>query len=170
MTTSLTELLEAKRSHLARLSNSNGSQGESAAHSTSSNWVARPKGKARKNLLAALKRAGIEIKATAFDFISLPEGQAISFDSEENLFRDLPQMTFVEVKTATQKRVKAGFAGFFFAFTENEISAATQLGARYKVALFNKHTKELLITSLPEVMGRAGSTTWQVSIQLRSAE
>ncbi|UOF14910.1 DUF3883 domain-containing protein [Lysobacter capsici] len=170
MTTSLTALLEAKRSHLARLSSSNGSQGESAARSTSPNWIARPKGQARRNLLTALKRTGIEIKATAFDFISLPESQTISFDSEEDLFHRLPQMTFIEVKTATQKRVKPGFSGFFFAFTENEISASTQLGDRYKIALFNKHTKELLISSLPEVMGRAGSTTWQVSIQLRPAE
>ena len=79
-------------------------------------------------------------------------------------------MTFIEVKTATQERVKPGFSGFFFAFTENEISAATQLGSRYKVALFNKRTKELLITSLPELMKRAGSTTWQVSIQLKPPE
>ncbi|WP_152566072.1 hypothetical protein [Lysobacter antibioticus] len=103
-----------------------------------SSGIARPRGQASKNLLAALKRAGVEIKATAFDFISLPEGQAISFDSEENLFRCLPQVIFIDVKTATQKRVKPGFSGFFFAFTENEISAANQLGNRYKIALFNK--------------------------------
>lgn len=112
----------------------------------------------------------MEIKATAFDFISLPEGQPVSFESEESVFDCLQHMTFIEVKTATQERVKPGFAGFFFAFTENEISAAAQLGCRYKVALFNKRTKELLISSLPEIMQRAGSTTWQVSIQLKPVE
>jgi hypothetical protein len=133
----------------------------------SENWIPRPKGQQSKNLRAVLEESGIRIKPTAFDMISLPPGRTANFDSIEDLRKVLPDMTFVEVKTATQDRVKAGFANFFFAFTENEISAASQLGARYKVALYNSRTKELVISSLPDVMARAGSTTWQVSIQLK---
>lgn len=78
-------------------------------------------------------------------------------------------MTFIEVKIATQERVKEDFSNFFFAFTENEITAAAQLGERCKVVLYNKHTKALLVSSLQQLMVRASSTTWQVSIQLRPA-
>jgi len=99
--------------------------------------------------------------------ISLLVGKTVNFDNIEDLRTVLPDMTFVEVKTATQDHVKEGFANFFFDFTENEISAASQLGARYKVALYNSRTRELLIASLPDIMARAGSTTWQVSIQLK---
>lgn len=167
MTTSITDLLEARRSHLARLAASNGASGETSVLSVSENWIPRPKGQQSKNLRAALEESGIRIKPTAFDMISLPGGRTANFDSIEDLREVLPDMIFVEVKTATQDRVKAGFANFFFAFTENEISAAAQLGARYKVALYNSRTKELVIASLPDIMARAGSTTWQVSIQLK---
>jgi hypothetical protein len=100
--------------------------------------------------------------------IYLPAGCTANFDSVEDLRKVLPDMIFIEVKTATQERVKADFTNFFFAFTENEISAASQLGERYKVALYNSRTKELVISSLQDIMARAGSTTWQVSIQLKS--
>lgn len=167
MTTSITDLLEARRSHLARLATSNGANGETSVLSISENWISRPKGKHSKNLHEALEESGIKIKPTAFDMISLPTGCTANFDSIENLRNVLPNMTFIEVKTATQDRVKEDFTNFFFAFTENEITAASQLGDRYKVALFNSRTKELLIASLPDIMKRAGSTTWQVSIQLK---
>lgn len=168
MTTSITDLLEARRSHLARLATTNGASGETSVLSVSENWVPRPKGKQSKNLRSVLEESGIKIKLTSFDMIYLPAGCTANFDSVEDLRKVLPDMIFIEVKTATQERVKADFTNFFFAFTENEISAASQLGARYKVALYNSRTKELVISSLQDIMARAGSTTWQVSIQLKS--
>lgn len=169
MTTSITDLLEARRSQLARLATNNGLAGETSVLSLSENCIPRPKGKQSKNLRAALEESGIRIKSTAFDMILLPAGRKVDFDSIEDLREALPDMTFVEIKTATQARVKEGFANFFFAFTENEISAAAQLGTRYKVALYNSRTKELLIASLSDIVARAGSITWQVSIQLKPA-
>src|SRR5690606_19207776 len=141
-----------------------GACGEASVLAVSANWIPRPKGQQSKNLRAVLEESGVKIKPTSFDMISLPAGRTVNFDSVDDLRDALPNMTFVEVKTATQERVKPGFSNFFFAFTENEISAASQLGTRYKVALYNSRTKELVIASLPDIMARAGSTTWQVSI------
>ena len=44
-------------------------------------------------------------------------------------------MVFIEIKTSSHTRVKKGFREFFLALTENEISAAEQLGSRHRVAL-----------------------------------
>ena len=67
---------------------------------------------------------------------------------------------------ANQTRVQPGFKGFFFALTESEIAAAERLGSRHRVALFNNSTGELLITSVPEIISRAKSMNWQLSVQL----
>jgi len=75
-------------------------------------------------------------------------------------------MCFIEIKSANQSRVKPGFNGFFFALTESEISAADQLKERHRVALYNKVTGEVLLTSVTEILARAKSSTWQVSVQL----
>lgn len=72
----------------------------------------------------------------------------------------------IEIKSASQARVKPGFAGFFFALTEGEIVAAEALGSRHRVALYNKLTGELQLTSVPEILARARSSNWQLSVQL----
>jgi hypothetical protein len=79
---------------------------------------------------------------------------------------NLKEMHFIEIKTASQARVKADFSGFFFALTENEILASEALGEKHKVALYNKHTGDIVLTTVSEILSRARSTTWQVSIQL----
>jgi hypothetical protein len=58
------------------------------------------------------------------------------------------------------------FSGFFFALTESEIAAAELLGHRHRVALFNNLTGELLISSVPDIIARTRSMTWQLSVQL----
>ena len=75
-------------------------------------------------------------------------------------------MCFVEIKTASQSRVKPGFDGFFFALTESEIVAAEVLGMCQRVALYNKHTGESLLTSISEILTRKKYSTWQLSVQL----
>jgi hypothetical protein len=75
-------------------------------------------------------------------------------------------MTFIEIKAATQTRVKEGFAGFFFALTEGEIAAADALGVQHRVALYNRISGELLLTSVPEILARSRSLNWQLSVQL----
>jgi hypothetical protein len=78
----------------------------------------------------------------------------------------LPQIAFIEIKTANQTRVQPGFAGFFFALTESEISAAELLGVRHRVALFNNLIGELLMSPVPDILARTRSMTWQLSVQL----
>ncbi|GAB3836001.1 hypothetical protein GCM10028821_33690 [Hymenobacter jeollabukensis] len=75
-------------------------------------------------------------------------------------------MVFIEIKTANQARVKDDFSGFFFALTESEIAAAEALGTRHRVALFNNITGAALLTSVADIMARAKSSSWQVSVQL----
>lgn len=164
--TSLVELIKAKRAHLARFTNQNGAAGEVSAIAEMTHWVPRPKGKALQLLLEGLKATGVSIKPSSFDAIALPPGCELDFLSASNLAAVLPSMVFIEIKSANQSRVKPGFAGFFFAPTENEISAAEQLRERHKVALYNKATGEVLLTSVAEILARARSSTWQVSVQL----
>jgi hypothetical protein len=158
------ELIRAKRVHLARLANQSGAAGESTVLASSASWVPRPKGVPLRLLLSELRDGGIEIKPSSFDAIAAAE--QVDFLSAESIRANLHKMIFIEIKTANQPRVRPGFNGFFFALTESEIAAADQLGDRHKVALFNRVTDELLITSIPEILKRSRSVTWQVSVQL----
>ena len=117
-------------------------------------------------LLDALAETGIVIKGSSFDAIALPDGTVVDFTDVEEVTRALPMMTFIEIKSASQERVKENFSGFFFALTESEIAAALALGDRHRVALYNKLTGNIVLSSVAEIMARAKSTNWQVSVQL----
>ncbi|MDW8214434.1 MAG: hypothetical protein RMJ55_12815 [Roseiflexaceae bacterium] len=116
--------------------------------------------------MAALRETSIVIKWSSFDAIELPNGQEIDFTDRNAVQKALPNMVFVEIKTASQKRVRPNFSGFFFALTESKIAAAEALGNRHRVALYNKLTGDLMVTSVPEIIDKAKSTNWRVSIQL----
>ena len=160
------ELVYAKRAHVARFANRSGAEGEAAALSEMEHWVQRPKGVELRHLLAALRETGIDIKGSSFDAISLPGGVTVNFTDVAQVRTVLPRMCFIEIKTASQSRVKPGFSGFFFALTEGEMIAAELLGERHRVALYNKLTGELLLTSVPDILSRSKSFNWQLSVQL----
>jgi len=162
----LIEIIKAKRAHLARFANQSGAAGEASALAEMTNWVQRPKGKALQVLLASLRDSGVSIKASSFDAIALPPSCKVDFLDLESVAAALPAMCFIEVKSASQSRVKPNFDGFFFALTENEISAADQLGDRHRVALYNKVSGTVILTSVAEILARAKSSTWQLSVQL----
>jgi hypothetical protein len=157
-------VITAKRAHLARLANEGGAAGEQQAILSMEHWVPRPRGPSLKILLEELAATGIVIKASSFDALALPS--PIDIASRTELRASLPAITFVEIKAANQPRVQPGFGGFFFALTESEIAAADQLGPRHRVALFNKLTGEMLLTSVPEILARTKSMNWQLSVQL----
>ena len=159
----LSEVVAARRKHLNRLSNQGGADGESVAIETMG-WLPRPTGRGMRRLLNELKKTGISIKWSSFDAIAM--SQPIDFTDPAVIQHHLPEMVFIEIKTANQDRVRPDFGGFFFALTENEISADEQLGDRYRVALFNRRTEEILLTTVADIAARARSTTWQVSVQL----
>lgn len=158
------ELITAKRAHLARLANQSGAAGEQIALAAMEHWVPRPKGAALRLLLETLADTGVQIKASSFDALALPG--AISLLDRTELRARIEDITFIEIKTANQTRVRPGFKGFFFALTESEIAAADQLGARHRVALFNNLTGELWLTSVPEILAKTTSMNWQLSVQL----
>jgi hypothetical protein len=160
------DVIKGKRVHLARLANQQGAAGEARAVADTSNWIARPRGNGLKVLLAALLETGIRIKASGFDAIELPDAKELDFIDVEKVRELLPHMIFIEIKTANQPRVKPGFSGFFFALTESEIAAAEALGPRHRVALRNNLTNETLLTSVPAIIARAKSSSWQLSVQL----
>lgn len=162
----LIEIIQAKRAHIERFANKRGAAGEVVALSEMGHWVPRPKGNCLKVLLAALRETGVTIKGSSFDAISLPDALVVNFSNEAEVSAAVPSMCFVEIKSASQARVKPGFSGFFFALTESEIAAAEALGTRHRVALFNKLTGELQLTSVPEILARAKSSNWQLSVQL----
>jgi hypothetical protein len=160
------ELIKAKNQHIARLANQGGAAGESYAIGKMSNWVSRPRGNGLKVLLTALHKTGLTIKWSSFDAIALPSAETIDFTNLDAVEAALPKMVFIEIKTANQKRVGAGFSGFFFALTESEIAASDVLGSRHQVALYNTFSGELMMTSVPEIIARAKSKNWQLSVQL----
>lgn len=158
------EVILAKRQHLARLANEGGAEGERLALAKMEGWLPRPKGDALKKLLVVLAKQGLGIKGSSFDAIEGASG--VDFRDSAQIEAALPSFTFIEIKTANQARVKPGFAGYFFALTEAEIAASDLLRERHRVALFNKQTGELMLTSIPEILNRAKSMNWQVSVQL----
>lgn len=158
------EVIALKRAHLARLANEGGAAGEQQAIRSVDHWVPRPRGPGLRVLLEELAATGIVIKPSSFDALALPSPVDIVDRAQVRAL--LPDITFVEIKAANQPRVKPGFEGFFFALTENEIAAADQLGSRHCVALFNKLTGEMLLTSVPEILARSKSFNWQLSVQL----
>ncbi|WP_165726265.1 hypothetical protein [Pseudoalteromonas sp. SA25] len=160
------DVINSKKQHLARYANENGSNGELVTIELNENWIPRPKGNELKLLLLALKEVGIIIKRSSFDALSIPKGISIDFNDLVSIKASLSNITFIEIKSANQDRVKKDFSGFFFALTENEIKAAEALGDRHQVALYNKKTSEVLMTSVVEIINRAKSSTWQVSVQL----
>jgi len=162
----LLEIIKSKKEHLARQANQTGAEGDSLLIATMDDWLPRPKGKKLKNLLASLEGIGIIIKRSSFDAISLPNSKEVDFDDIESIDFVIHEVIFIEIKTANQDRVKDDFSGFFFALTESEISASEVLGDRHKVIFFNKKTSNTLVTSVPEIISRAKSTNWQVSVQL----
>ena len=158
------ELVLLKRAHAARLANSTGARGEALSLALNTDWQPRPKGKHLSMLLLSLRETGVDIKGSAFDALALPH--PVDFADLASIRMAVREIVFIEVKTANQDRVKPGFGGFFFALTENELRAAEQLGERHLVALYNMKTGELAMTSVPEILARSRSTTWQVSVQL----
>lgn len=163
---SLIEVIKAKRAHLARFANQSGAAGELSALAEMASWGSRPKGKALQVLLASLRDTGISIKASSFDAIAFPPNCKVDFTDPKSVAAALPGMCFIEIKSASQSRVKPNFDGFFFALTENEISAADQLGDRHRVALYNKVSGTVFLTSVADILARARSSTWQLSVQL----
>lgn len=159
-------LLRMKREHLKRLANQSGAAGEHIVLTSGANLIPRPKGPALKALMEALADAGIKIKKTSFDAIYVPTTTLINFADGASLRNAVRELVFVEIKTANQARVREDFSGYFFAFTEGEVQAAEVLGVRHKVILHNKLTGTTLVTSIPELLARARSTNWQVSVQL----
>ena len=160
------EVIKLKKAHLERLANQSGAEGEAYLISEMDNWVPRPKGKELKRLLAALLNQGMKIKPTSFDAIYCPPTVKLNFEDINALEQDLHKVVFIEIKTANQDRVKEDFKGFFFALTENEIIASELLGERHKVVFFNKKNGNMLVTSVPEIVSKSRSMTWQVSVQL----
>lgn len=160
------EVIRAKREHIARMANQSGASGELAILSEMEHWVPRPRGVGLKNLLAALSETGVVIKGSSFDAIGFPTAEQIDFADYDAVRSSLQRMTFIEIKTANQGRVRPGFAGFFFALTEGEIAASEALSTRHRVALYNNVTGELLLTSIPEILARTKSMNWQLSVQL----
>ena len=160
------ELVEAMKQHVARLASQRGAAGEVEALGSMANWSPRPKGPGLKVLLAALGDSGIVIKKSSFDAIAMPEARLLDFCDRAAVQAALPDMVFIEIKTANQDRVGADFSGYFFSLTESEIAASVALGNRHRVALYNKTTRVLFMTSVPEILARAKSVNWQVSIQL----
>jgi hypothetical protein len=103
------ELINLKREHVKRLANQKGAAGEAEVLAAHVHFVARPKGSALDILMAALKESGVIIKRSSFDAIALPVGRVVDFTDVAAVKVNLPDMMFVEIKTANQARVRPDF-------------------------------------------------------------
>lgn len=159
-------LLAARHVHRERLSNRTGAHGESEVVAIHNRFLPRPKGADLARLLAALKETGITIKKSSFDAIAVPDGIEVDFTSPASLQAAVSLMTFIEIKTSTQERVGPNFENFLFSFPECEILAAEVLGDRHQVLLYNKLNGIHLFSTVPALLARARSKTWQLTTQL----
>jgi hypothetical protein len=105
------EVIKAKRQHLARMANQGGASGEVSALAAMEHWVPRPRGPGLKVLLSALAETGLVIKGSSFDAVAFPTVEQIDFTSPVAVRSALGRMTFIEIKTANQERVRPGFTG-----------------------------------------------------------
>ena len=136
------EVIKLKREQLTRLANQSGATGEAFLLNEMEDWLPKPRGKGLRILLDALAESGVVIKGTSFDAIALAEEVEVDFTKIETVRAALSDMTFIEIKSANQKRVRPDFSGFFFALTENEITASAALKSRYRVALTTKYQEK----------------------------
>ncbi len=160
------ELLRSKKEHLPRFANQRGASGETAALGNKEDWLPRPKGLGMKVLLAVLRDAGKEIKKTSFDAIGFSTPRTIDFCDRAAVQEALPDMVFLEIKTTDKEDVDENFSGHYFSITENEIAASEALGDQYRVVLFHKSTELMRMISVSEILARAKSMSWQVSVQI----
>lgn len=164
-----------KKPHQNRSSTTSGIAGEKELLEKHPDWVSRPTGQGMKNLLCALsEELNINIKGTSFDFLSrekLDKNTKLNFKSIEDLKEIVRLLVFVEVKTTKRDNIKSpDFKGYFFGITENEISAANQLGDSYVFYLYHRKKHWLLKTSLQEILNRATSLNRTISVNLGSKE
>ena len=156
------------------LSTTTGASGERKIASGNSRRVPRPSGTALTHLLEVMANLGYPgIPPTGFDAVELPQEaceEGFSFSSPELVLKWSEHFIFVEIKTCTQERVDEGFGRFLFSFPEVEIRAAEILGERHIVLLYNQLTGQTLRTCIPELLGRASSKVWQLTVQLSPTE
>jgi hypothetical protein len=160
------ELIDGKRKHLGRFTNSIGASGERALVLSQDNWVERPRGREIKILLSCLEERNIRIKASSFDAIQVPEEVKVDFSLRDSVAASLSVLKFIEIKTSSKVTVDADFNGFYFSISEAELLAAEALGDQYVVALHHKVSQTYRFYSMDEIFRRRRSLSWQVSIQI----
>jgi hypothetical protein len=147
------DLINLKREHVKWLANQKGAAGELEVLAANVHYVARPKGAALNILMAALRERGAVMKRSSFDAIALPEGRVVDFADPAAVATSLSDMVFVEIKTANQKRLRTP-------------SIPPPSAQKRIVRNPGEQTGTMLLTSVPEILARACSTNWQVSVQL----
>lgn len=161
-------LLAGRKRRLRRMANQRGASGERlilSAHGYQ-NLVPRPSGPAMTAILKALEMEGTKIKRTSFDAILLRPDAKPDFSTIESAAAAIEGAIFLEIKATTRANVADDFTGFFFAVTEGEMQAAERLGRRHRVVLYNQLTGKTLETTVSDILARAKSATWQLSVQL----
>jgi hypothetical protein len=121
-----------------------------------------PTAEQRKNLLVAFAKKGKVVYGKAFDIVKL--SSPIDLDDLAEVERQLETITVFEIKSS-RKKLRAKFAGYFFALTAAEVLVAQSLKSRFKFVLVNTQTHEHLEMSLSEIFSRAKGIypTWSIS-------
>jgi hypothetical protein len=120
----LSEILALKREHLDRLANARGAAGEVAIVTGNTQFMSRPKGMPLRTLMSALRASGVSIKPTSFDAIAIPAGAVLNWGEPQSVARLLTDLVFIELKTASQPRVKDDFSDFFLALFDLGVGSA----------------------------------------------
>lgn len=154
--------------------NTTGARGERRIVQVHPHRVKRPNGHGLQFLLNAMADIGYpDIPPTGFDAVDIPQEAhegGFTFSSNRMVREWCEHFRFVEVKTCTQERADDGFGRFLFGFPYAEIRAAEILGDRYIVVLYNSLTGQIRESSLPDLLGRASSKAWQLTVQLAPTE
>jgi len=120
-----------------------------------------PSAKQKQNLLVAFAKKGKVVYGRAFDIVRI--SGAVDLNDPADLESNLEKVTIFEIKS-TRKKLRADFAGYFFALTAAELLVAQSLKTRFKFVLVNTRTREHLEMNLNEIFARAKGIypTWSI--------
>jgi hypothetical protein len=106
----------------------------------------------KTSLVVECARRGVVVYGQAFDLVHCDP--SVNFDDPASIEKAIGDIQIYKVKSSSRK-LKPGFADYFFSFSTAELLVAQSLGDNFRFVFVNIHSGETLDLSLREVFARA---------------
>jgi hypothetical protein len=107
----------------------------------------------KTNLAIALTRKNMVIYGNAYDIVKIEK--KIDFTNENEILKNLDNITLYEIKSTNRKNMKKDFEGYFFDLTTAELLVAQNLKTHFSFVFVNTITKDILELSVNKVFAKA---------------